>query len=259
VSFLRTAYPANIWSGAMPEEAQLFAPKPRTAFLMNLSCDRHNNEWKSDPSILPPFRSLGRASVQSCDVLHTPLLHHFHSSTPPSIPPSIPLSRGLILHVRNWLWHLTLNTGELRRCDRRQFTDWDWAQIEQADPLPGPVEMPSNSNYWLYTSADPDKKWGTFEFRRNLVGIGQIRLSWVCYCIEPESEHLTWKQAIEMFRSESSDYFQTGSVLTAPDSSPWIASIEMNRLADCERRWMSEFHAFYFWYLVDKIYEVSWL
>jgi hypothetical protein len=33
----------------------------------------------------------------------------------------------------------------------------------------------------------------------------------------------------------------------------------MNRLADCERRWMSEFHAFYFWYLVDKIYEVSWL
>ena len=100
----------------------------------------------------PRFRPELRRTPHSA----TPSLHHCHSSTPPSIPPSIPLSRGLILPVRNWLWHLTLNTGELRRCDRRQFTDWDWAQIEQADPLPGPVEMPSNSNYWLYTSADPD-------------------------------------------------------------------------------------------------------
>jgi hypothetical protein len=33
----------------------------------------------------------------------------------------------------------------------------------------------------------------------------------------------------------------------------------MNRLADYERRWMVEFHAFYFWYLIDKIYEADWL
>ena len=166
---------------------------------------------------------------------------------------------GLILHVRDWLWHLTLNTGELKKCERRQFTDWDWAQIEEADPLPGPVEMPSNSNYWLYTTADRDKKWGTFEFRRNRVGVGQIRLSWACFCIGQEAERLTWKQAIEKFRWESPDYYQSGSLLAVPDSSPWIVAIEFNRLADYERRWMVEFHAFYFWYLADKIYEIGWL
>jgi hypothetical protein len=163
------------------------------------------------------------------------------------------------LHVRDWLWHLTLNTGELKKCGREQFTDWDWAQIEEANPLPGPVEIPPNSNYWLYTMADPDKNRGAFEFRRNIVGVGQIRLSWACFCIEQEAERLTWKHVTEKFRSESPDYFQIGSLPAVPDSSPWIAAIELNRLADYERRWMDEFHAFYFWYLVDKIYEASWL
>jgi len=82
---------------------------------------------------------------------------------------------GLTLLVRDWLWHLTLNTGELKKCERLQFTDWDWAQIEEANPLPGSVEMPSKSNYWLYTTADRDKKWGTFEFRRPRVGVGPKR------------------------------------------------------------------------------------
>ncbi len=166
---------------------------------------------------------------------------------------------GLNLHVRDWLWHLTLNTGELKKCERRQFTDSDWAQFEQADPLPGPIEMPSNSNYWLYTTADPDKKWGAFEFRRNVVGVGQIRLSWACFCIEQEAERLTWKQAIERFRWERPDYVQTGPPLAIPDGSPWIAAVEISRLAGYERHWMIEFHAFYFWYLADKIYETGWL
>jgi hypothetical protein len=159
--------------------------------------------------------------------------------------------------VRDWLWHLTLNTGELKRCQREQFTDWDWAQIEVASPLPGPVEIPSNSNYWLYTTADPDKNWGTFEFRRNIVGVGQKHLSWACFCIEQGAERPTWRQAIEKFRAENPDYLR--SLPAIPDSSPWIAAIEMNRLADYERRWMVEFHAFYFWYLIDKIYEADWL
>jgi hypothetical protein len=70
---------------------------------------------------------------------------------------------------------------------------------------------------------------------------------------------VTWKRAIEEFRSESPDCYQTGSSFGAPDSPPWIVAIEINRLADYERRWMVEFHAFYFWYLADKIYEIGWL
>ncbi|HEV3211466.1 MAG TPA: hypothetical protein VGY91_14510, partial [Chthoniobacterales bacterium] len=85
---------------------------------------------------------------------------------------------ALGLDVRNWLWHLTMNTGELKKCERQHFSDWHWAQFEQAGVLPGPVEIPPNSNYWLYTAANPGKKWGAFEFRRNVVGVGQIRLSW---------------------------------------------------------------------------------
>jgi hypothetical protein len=44
-----------------------------------------------------------------------------------------------------------------------------------------------------------------------------------------------------------------------PESSPWIAAVETNRLAPYERRWIVEFQSFYFWYLADKIYETSWL
>jgi hypothetical protein len=165
---------------------------------------------------------------------------------------------ALVLDVRNWLWHLTMNTGELKKCERQHFTDWHWAQFEQASVLPGPVEIPSNSNYWLYTMANPGKKWGAFEFRRNVVGVGQIRLSWACFCIEQEAEFVTWKQAIEKFRSDSSDYFGTGSSPSVPGSCPWIAAVEITRLADYERRWMWEFHALYFWYLIDKISEDAW-
>jgi hypothetical protein len=161
--------------------------------------------------------------------------------------------------VRDWLWHLTLNTGELKKCERKDFTDWDWAQFEQADPLRGPVEMPSNSNCWLYTNADPGKNWGTFDLRRNLVGVGQILLSWACFCVEEEAGSLSWTQATEKFRSESSDYFQIRSMPAAPDSAPWIAAVEKNRLAPYERRWIVEFQSFYFWYMADKIYEGSWL
>ncbi len=161
--------------------------------------------------------------------------------------------------MRDWLWHLTLNTGELRKCERQDFTDWDWAQFEQADPLPGPVEMPSNSNYWLYTTADPGKNWGTFELRRNLVGVGQIHLSWACFCVEEEAERLSWAHATEKFRLESLDYFEIRSMPAVPESSPWIAAVETNRLAPYERRWIVEFQSFYFWYLADKIYETSWL
>jgi len=76
--------------------------------------------------------------------------------------------------------------GELEKCERRQFTDWDWAQIEEANPLPGSVEMPSKSNYWLYTTADRDKKWGTFEFRRNRVGVGPKRTLFFVSCRFPD-------------------------------------------------------------------------
>ena len=165
---------------------------------------------------------------------------------------------ALFLDVRNWLWHLTMNTGELKKCERHHFTDWHWAQFEQAGLLPGPVQIPSDSNYWLYTMASPGKKWGAFEFRRNLVGVGQIRLSWACFCIEREAEHLAWKQVIEKFRSDSADYFGTRSPPVAPGSCPWIAIVEITRLADYERRWMWEFHAFYFWYLIEKMSEDGW-
>jgi hypothetical protein len=175
-----------------------------------------------------------------------------------AVPPSTIIACALVLDVRNWLWHLTMNTGELKKCERHHFTDWHWAQFEQAGLLPGPVQIPSNSNYWLYTTANPGKKWGAFEFRRNLVGVGQIRLSWACFCIEQEAEYLTWKQAIERFRSDSSDYFGTRSPPAVPGSCPWIAAVEITRLADYERRWMWEFHAFYFWYLIDKMSEDGW-
>jgi hypothetical protein len=165
---------------------------------------------------------------------------------------------ALGLDVRNWLWHLTMNTGELKKCERQHFSDWHWAQFEQAGVLPGPVEIPPNSNYWLYTAANPGKKWGAFEFRRNVVGVGQIRLSWACFCIEQEAELVTWKQAIEEFRSDSSDYFGARSQPSVPGSCPWIAAVEITRLADYERRWMWEFHALYFWYLIDKISEDAW-
>ena len=151
-----------------------------------------------------------------------------------------------------------MNTGELKKCARRHFTDSHWAQFEESGLLPGPVEIPANSNYWLYTTPDPGKKSGEFEFRRNLVGVGQIRLSWACFCIEQEAEFLTWKQATEKFRLNSTDYFRTGCRSVLPDSCPWIAAVEITRLTDCERRWMWEFHAFYFWYLVDKMSEVGW-
>ena len=165
---------------------------------------------------------------------------------------------ALVLDVRNWLWHLTMNTGELKKCERRHFTDWHWAQFEQADLLPGPVEFPSNSNYWLYTTANPDQKSGEFEFRRNLARVGQVRLSWACFCIEQEAEYLTWKQAIEKFRSDSLDYFETRSPPAVPESCPWIAAVEITPLADYERRWMWEFHTFYVWYLIDKMSEDGW-
>ena len=45
------------------------------------------------------------------------------------------------MDVRDWLWHLTLNTGEVKKCERHYFTDWQWAQFEQAGLLPGPVEI----------------------------------------------------------------------------------------------------------------------
>jgi hypothetical protein len=61
------------------------------------------------------------------------------------------ISYALVLNVRDWLWHLTLNTGEVKKCERHHFTDWHWAQFEQAGLLPGPVELPSNSNYWPYS------------------------------------------------------------------------------------------------------------
>jgi len=148
-----------------------------------------------------------------------------------------------------------MNTGELRKCERQHFTDWHWAQFEEAGLLPGPVEIPPNSNYWLYTTAHPGKKRGAFEFRRNVVGVGQIRLSWACFCIDQEEEHLSWKQAIEEFRSDSSDYFETGTPPSVPGSCPWIAAVEITRLADYERRWIWEFHALYTWYLIDKLLE----
>jgi hypothetical protein len=151
-----------------------------------------------------------------------------------------------------------MNTGELKKCERRLFTDSHWAQFEEANLLPGPVEIPSNSNYWLYTTANPGEKSGEFEFRRNLVGVGQIRLSWACFCIEQEAEYLTWTQALEKLRLNSSDYFRTGCRSAVPESCPWIAAVEITRLGDYERRWMWEFHAFYFWYLIDKMSEDGW-
>jgi hypothetical protein len=162
------------------------------------------------------------------------------------------------LDVRNRLWHLTLNTGELKKFERRHFTDWHRAQFEQAKLLPGPVQINSNSNYWLYTTVNPNKKSGEFEFRRNLVGVGQIRLSWACFCIEQEAEYLAWKHAIEKFRLDSSDYFGTTSPPTVPESCPWIAAVDITRLTDYERRWMWEFHAFYVWYLIDKLSKDGW-
>ena len=41
-----------------------------------------------------------------------------------------------------------MNTGELKKCERQHFTDWHWPQFEQAGLLPGPVQIPSNSNYY---------------------------------------------------------------------------------------------------------------
>ena len=161
--------------------------------------------------------------------------------------------RALVLDVRDWLWHLTMNTGELKKCERHHFTDWHWAQFEHAGLLSGPVEIPPASNYWLYTTANPGEKWGAFEFRRNVVGLGQIRLSWACFCIEEEAEYLAWKQALERFRSDSSDYFGTRSSPSVPGSCPWIAAVEITRLADSERCWMWEFHSLYAWYLIDKL------
>jgi hypothetical protein len=58
-------------------------------------------------------------------------------------PPSTVIACALVLDVRNWLWHLTMNTGELKKCERHHFTDWHWAQFEQAGFLPGPVQIPS--------------------------------------------------------------------------------------------------------------------
>jgi hypothetical protein len=151
-----------------------------------------------------------------------------------------------------------MNTGELKKCERHHFTDWHWAQFEQAGLLPGPVQIPAESNYWLYTMASPGEKRGAFEFRRNLVGVGQIRLSWACFCIEQEAAYLAWKQAIEEFRSDSADYFGPRLPLAVPGSCPWIATVEITRLTDDERRWMCEFYAFYFWYLIDKMSEHGW-
>lgn len=148
-----------------------------------------------------------------------------------------------------------MNTGELKKCERHHFTDSDWGQLEEAGLLPGPVEIPSNSNYWLYTTANPGENSGEFEVRRNLVGVGQLCLSWACFCITQEAEYLIWKQAMEKFRLNSSDYFSTGCHSTVPESCPWIAAVEITRLTDYERRWMWEFQEKYAWYLIGKIHE----
>ncbi len=69
-----------------------------------------------------------------------------------------------------------------------------------------------------------------------------------------ERQHFTdwhwaqWKQAKEKFRSDSADYFGTRSPPAVPGSCPLIAAVEITRLSDYERRWMWEFHAFYFWF-----------
>jgi len=68
---------------------------------------------------------------------------------------------GLLLRVCDWLCHLTFNTGELKKCERRPFTDWDWAQIDEADPLPGPVGMPSSNGRKI--AVWPDFDSGTLE------------------------------------------------------------------------------------------------
>ena len=168
------------------------------------------------------------------------------------------IARALALDVRDWLWHLTLNTGEVKKCERHYFTDWQWAQFEQAGLLPGPVEILSNSNYWLYTTINAEKNWGEFEFRRNLVGVGQIRLSWACFCIEQEADYLAWKQATERFCSDSADSFETRSPLAALGGCPWIAAVEITRLAEYERCWMWEFQAFYVWYLIAMMSKDGW-
>ena len=62
---------------------------------------------------------------------------------------------------------------------------------------------------------------------------------------------------MERYRSDSTDYFETRSAPSVPGGCPWIAAVELTRLADYERRWMWEFHAFYFWYLIDKMSEAK--
>ncbi|MBV8901978.1 MAG: hypothetical protein JOY92_17900 [Verrucomicrobia bacterium] len=160
--------------------------------------------------------------------------------------------------MRDWLWHLTMNTGELRKCERRHFTDWHWAQFECAGLLPGPVEMACDSNYWLYTTLKPREKWAAFEFRRNRVGLGQIRLSWACFCLEQAAETLTWAQALERFSLDCPDAFAARPAVELPGDCPWIAAFEITRLADHERGWMWEFHALYCWYLAGKLSEEAW-
>ena len=95
-----------------------------------------------------------------------PPVGHFRRAFSSARAPSTGVACGLLLDVRDWLWRLTMNTGELKKCERHHFTDSHWAQFEEAGLLPGP--------------------------------------------------------------------------------------------RDYERRWMWEFHAFYFWYLTDKMSEDGW-
>jgi len=90
------------------------------------------------------------------------------------------------------------------------------------------------------------------------VGVGQIRLSWACFCIEEEAEYLAWKQAMERFRSDSADSFETRSSLAVLEDCPWIAAVEITRLAEYERCWMWEFQAFYVWYLIAMMSKDGW-
>ena len=163
---------------------------------------------------------------------------------------------GLIWDMRDWLWHLSLNTGELRKCERRHFTDWQWAQFEHAGLLPGPVQLASDSNYWLYTSVKAGQKWGTFEFRRTRVGVGQFRLSWACICPEPDGESMAWEQALNTF-CLSEDAFEVRSSPVIPSGCPWLAAVELSRLAGHERSWMGDFQACYGWYLIEKLAETD--
>ncbi|MBV9998337.1 MAG: hypothetical protein JO015_04395 [Verrucomicrobia bacterium] len=151
-----------------------------------------------------------------------------------------------------------MNTGEVRKCERCHFTDWHWAEFEHARLLPGPVQMAYDSNYWLYTTLKPDEKWASFEFRRNRVGLGQVRLSWACVCLEQVAEAFTWAQAVERFSLDCPDAFAARPAMDLPGDCPWVAAVEITRLAGHERGWMWEFHALYGWYLAGKLSEEVW-